>query len=521
MERDYLESGTSKENDQLQESDDRNTEVDDQNDSFNDEDFQEYNENHQEQGQVEESNLFLNEADFSEYAAEEEQKKVEQNVFNEVDFREEENLTEEHTETIESTGNEEVILQEIDFEEDVLDFSEEDYTDKVNGSSEEIEVKSNEYREFFEEHYMDNDLDKNEGKDGKSGHLIERNVEKSDGELLQRATVESEPLKMRLESDDLGSDSINKGDMIIESGPPQDMSLESDNLYTERTVEETGEALAESELVDNAGQKSDGDVPTMKTMEETNEAQTEVQQEKPMEPTDSLTDDYIDKSEPSIIERLEILGIKEVNLRDMPNEHKKLVIEAVEEMYNDHPELKDCLGSLIMDDLDPGTEANACPILQDGALSSRIRLNSKHFNDFGYSKNLEYQKDSGFAAGIGVKSVVKHELAHILQLNLDAVSNGLSVGDKLTKYNKSNYDAMIDSWSNNTVVKTICQNALNDLGLSESDVGNELSNYAEYDEGEFFAEAISEYYTSPAPRPLSKAVVNNYKLYLQRRSDLK
>ena len=209
---------------------------------------------------------------------------------------------------------------------------------------------------------------------------------------------------------------------------------------------------------------------------------------------------------PEIEERLHELGIENVDLKGTKEIWQKKIMSSVETMFESHPELKGCLGSIRTAKLDDGVYACAGPRMTEHGISSEIQLNEKLFSKSDLElKILDMQTENfrgeTWFAGKGLDGVLKHEMAHVMHLKMVA--------------DKGKFDIISQGYYRNSVVAKMCNDSLKELNISPKDVGRELSVYGASNFGEFFAEAISEYETSKKPRRLAIKVHEKYNEYFE------
>jgi len=219
--------------------------------------------------------------------------------------------------------------------------------------------------------------------------------------------------------------------------------------------------------------------------------------------------------------RFQKLGVKSVNLEDVPSRHQEKIIYAFEEMYAKYPQLNGYITNVGVDSLNSQVIACAGPKMSTNGFTTQILFNKDRFASSGlesYIKkmNKENWKGECWLAGDSIESIVKHEIAHILQLEANAYNNNMEIGSN----DMSGYDATLNDYMHNDIINTICVNSLNELNMGNSDISKQLSRYARQDYGECFAEAISEMETSHNPRPLAKAISKRYKEYIDNRRSI-
>ena len=218
---------------------------------------------------------------------------------------------------------------------------------------------------------------------------------------------------------------------------------------------------------------------------------------------------------PEIEERLNELGIENVDLRGTKEIWQKKIVASVESMFESHPELQGCLGCIRTAKLDDGVYACTGPRMTENGISSEIQLNEKIFSKSDLElkivdMQIENFRGETWFAGKGLDGVLKHEMAHIMHLKMIADKEEISFGDT----DKEKYELLSQGYYRNSVVAKLCNDSLKELDISPKDVARELSVYGASDFGEFFAEAISESETSKKPRRLAMRVNEKYNEYL-------
>lgn len=218
---------------------------------------------------------------------------------------------------------------------------------------------------------------------------------------------------------------------------------------------------------------------------------------------------------PEIEERLNELGIENVDLRGTKEIWQKKIAASVESMFESHPELQGCLGCIRTAKLGDGVYACTGPRMTENGISSEIQLNEKLFSKSDLElkivdMQIENFRGETWFAGKGLDGVLKHEMAHIMHLKMIADKEEISFGDT----DKEKYELLSQGYYRNSVVAKLCNDSLKELDISPKDVARELSVYGASDFGEFFAEAISESETSKKPRQLAMRVNEKYNEYL-------
>lgn len=218
---------------------------------------------------------------------------------------------------------------------------------------------------------------------------------------------------------------------------------------------------------------------------------------------------------PEIEERLNELGIENVDLRGIKEIWQKKIAASVESMFESHPELQGCLGCIRTAKLGDGVYACTGPRMTENGISSEIQLNEKLFSKSDLElkivdMQIENFRGETWFAGKGLDGVLKHKMAHIMHLKMIADKEEISFGDT----DKEKYELLSQGYYRNSVVAKLCNDSLKELDISPKDVARELSVYGASDFGEFFAEAISESETSKKPRRLAMRVNEKYNEYL-------
>lgn len=219
----------------------------------------------------------------------------------------------------------------------------------------------------------------------------------------------------------------------------------------------------------------------------------------------------VQETNSEVKERLQECGVKDVQLEGVREKYQEIIASSVEEMCESYPELKGYISSIQAADLKGSAFACAGPIITEEGYQTQIQINRKAFE----SKKLEgkierYEqpnwKGESWFAGEGCDALLKHEMAHLLHLQLLAEEEGLALGDKSrTAYweVKRRYDA-------DDIITEICDEAMEEQNVANRKLPSALSIYAARNRGECFAEAMSEYETREHPRPLAIAIHEKY-----------
>ena len=224
-----------------------------------------------------------------------------------------------------------------------------------------------------------------------------------------------------------------------------------------------------------------------------------------------------------ITEKLTNLGIKEVHLEGVLEDWKYKITDSVSDMCEKYPEMVGKIGSIRAKELPEGVYACAGPTmnLKNGYLTE-IQLDSKKFS----KHNLEWnvvgmEKENMFGerwlAGEGVDGLIKHEVGHLMHLNMLANEEGLQMGE----YDPDKYKRVYDRFEHNSIVTTLGYDSIKELGISPNDIGKELSAYGKKNFGELFAESISEYESVKKPRRLAQKVHEKYEDYISKQDGSK
>ena len=225
------------------------------------------------------------------------------------------------------------------------------------------------------------------------------------------------------------------------------------------------------------------------------------------------------ETDEEIRQRLEQAEIKRIDFDGMLEKHQERVTEAVETMLEDYPELKGYIGSIRMEDLPEGVYACAGPRMGRDGFYAELQLSEKMFAERSLEwklvdSEIENFRGERWLAGTGIDGVVKHEMAHLLHLQMISEELGLWPGEK----DPEKFAKLEEKYFHNSIAIDICTEARENLGIDHRDVARELSIYGSRDFGEFFAEAISEYETQKHPRKLATEV---HRLYKERISESK
>ena len=200
------------------------------------------------------------------------------------------------------------------------------------------------------------------------------------------------------------------------------------------------------------------------------------------------------KQESEILDALYSLGIEKVNLSFLTMETQREIVEAIQAVADEFPCICGKITSISVA-LPPfvgwGSEAET---LLDSDLTIHIKLNARYFlMPKKFKRTLMAEKQSQYAAGIGIQGVVAHELGHVLHMLLE-----------IQRF----YD-ILSPFDSNQFVDTspIVQETQKTLGITSKQMRYYLSAYGAKDSDEAVAECVSEYFTTKNPRMFSRLVV--------------
>lgn len=244
--------------------------------------------------------------------------------------------------------------------------------------------------------------------------------------------------------------------------------------------------------------------------------------EKLEEISESLKDFFWQKQEKietnsEIAERLKKLGVGDVNLEGVKEDWQRKIASSIEEMCESYPELKGNIGRICTKSLPRGVYACSGPTMYP-EIGYRTEL---QFDQNKFSKsNLEWQivdmeRENMFGerwlAGRGLDGVVKHELGHLLHVQMIAEAEGLAPGE----YDKEKFENIRNKFEHNAIAVSLCHDAAKELNVSSKDYGRELSAYGKTNFGEYFAEAISECESQRKPRRMAIRIKEKYEEYVK------
>lgn len=226
----------------------------------------------------------------------------------------------------------------------------------------------------------------------------------------------------------------------------------------------------------------------------------------------TMTTDYEAYSSPE--EKLQNLGITEIDLASVNEQYKPQIVEAICDMYERYPSLQGFVYAFKTYKLDSDVFACAGTDTKVDAFQPLLYINEDLFANDGLEQTVAKYGESGrlrsnwLAVG-SIEGIIKHELGHLLHLQAIANEEQLSVGE----INREKVSAVRRRFKNDDIAAGICAQAMNRLSISSRDIGAELSRYGHHSFGECFAEAISEYTTSPTPRRFASEIGQGYHDY--------
>lgn len=217
-----------------------------------------------------------------------------------------------------------------------------------------------------------------------------------------------------------------------------------------------------------------------------------------------------------VSDRLKALGVGEVHLEGVLEDWQYKIADSVDSMCKEYPEIVGKIGTIRTKKLPNGVYACAGPTMNTTkGFSSEIQVDSNKFSKHTLEWNVVgMEKENMFGerwlAGEGVDGLIKHEIGHIMHLNMIANEENLSMGE----YSPEKYEKVYERFGHNAIATTICYDSIKELGISTKDIGKELSTYGKSNFGELFAESISEYESVKKPRRLAKKVHEKYEEYI-------
>lgn len=218
-----------------------------------------------------------------------------------------------------------------------------------------------------------------------------------------------------------------------------------------------------------------------------------------------------------IAERLKKLGVGDVNLEGVKEDWQRKIASSIEEMCENYPELKGNIGKICTKSLPKGVYACSGPTMYpETGYRTELQFDQNKFS----KSNLEWQivdmeRENMFGerwlAGRGLDGVVKHELGHLLHVQMIAEAEGLAPGE----YDEEKFKNVRNKFEHNAIAVSLCHDAAKELNVSAKDYGRELSAYGKTNFGEYFAEAISECESQRKPRRMAVKIKQKYEEYVK------
>lgn len=252
-----------------------------------------------------------------------------------------------------------------------------------------------------------------------------------------------------------------------------------------------------------------------------NQEKTEVVSETSMETSDMKTDGIkylfgfekkeVQETDREIKERLQECGVKDIQLEGVREKYQEMIASSVEQMCESYPELKGYINSIRVADLESRTFACAGPTMTSEGFQTQILVNREAFENKGLESRIErYElpnwKGESWFAGEGYDAILKHEMAHLLHLQMIAKEEGLALGER----NRIKFWEVQKRYDRNAIVTKICYETMQEQHIEPKELAAAISVYGAHDMGECFAEAMSEYETRKHPRPFAVAVHEKY-----------
>lgn len=213
-------------------------------------------------------------------------------------------------------------------------------------------------------------------------------------------------------------------------------------------------------------------------------------------------------------ERMESHGVENIDLEGLDPKFQREIADSLEAMYERHPEIEGYITSVKSENLKDSALACSGPRMTENSYAgAELQFNRDFFSKRNYGLKI-VDLDTGvnwrgerWLAGLGSEGVIDHEIAHVMQLKLNAESVGLEMGEM----DEEKYADLQRRYFHNETITSLCYDSMREAGISPKDVGRELSVYGATDFGETFAEAISEVETRKHPRVYAQTIYNNYR----------
>jgi hypothetical protein len=191
----------------------------------------------------------------------------------------------------------------------------------------------------------------------------------------------------------------------------------------------------------------------------------------------------------------QLVGMESVNLNGVDKDLAEGIYDGYKTVLDRYPILRGQFNLLGINENRPNHAASTNPV------TGEINVN---LDTFGLSKYVigkiynKKVKDAYFPQGTSWKSIIIHEIGH----RIDGYLTKLILG---RNWDKGNYT--------NNISYTLRNNILKNLNIS--DIKRNLSEYAEFSEPDFLAEAFSEFMSSNDPRPIAKMAGGFIDYYLK------
>lgn len=219
--------------------------------------------------------------------------------------------------------------------------------------------------------------------------------------------------------------------------------------------------------------------------------------------------------------RLQQMGVNRVYLDSCHEVNRQSVVNAVEKMFTEHPELRGQVSEINCHPMSNGTYASYGPTHFGSNFGGVLNINSDYFSDPNLNADLQEKSQMGwFIPNASGESVIEHELGHGMHLELCALSCGVKNG---SIPDAETYNRVIQQYMDDVHADTIVENACRSLNIEFDswEFSRQLSKYGGSNYGEAIAEAVSEVEHNANPRPLASAIYRElltYKQNLERRN---
>lgn len=222
------------------------------------------------------------------------------------------------------------------------------------------------------------------------------------------------------------------------------------------------------------------------------------------------TDESISTAAGSVEQRLKNAGVLYSELGGLPTDVQEKIAASFEQMALKYPESQGSITSIrVSGNMRDSTPAATGYSVSGGVLQTSMNINPAWFSDPSLNDRISECVASGQWAGYGIGGIINHEIAHAMHLQLDAEQTGICMGGNIDPTGHE-VRQLSDSWINNTTTNDIRDSVLSSMGMTRDDICNEISDYADSDGSECFAEAIADVTTSQTPSILSINIVNEY-----------